>query len=95
MNTADQITAEMLAYWENAEGIETAKTVVMHAPAGQEAVVIPCPTVHTTTDHGLVVRVPWVLFEIDLAHLAQGGTLWLSTWGGLPPHSIEVQEPVR
>ena len=42
-----------------------------------------------------VVRVGWKPNEIELAQLAQGGTLWLSTWGGLPPHSLEVQAPGR
>lgn len=58
---------------------------------------VPCPAVHTTdfTRDAVVVRVPWQLDEIELMHLAQGGTLWLSTWGGLPPHQLEVQEPVR
>lgn len=93
MDTANQITPEMLAYWQHAEGVQEARPIVMTAPAGLEDVVIPCPTVQTRTDHGLVVRVPWVLNEIDLAHLAQGGTLWVSVWGGLPPHSVQVQEP--
>lgn len=41
--------------------------------------------------NGNVVRVPWQLDEIELMHLATGGTLWLSTWGGLPPHALFVQ----
>lgn len=59
----------------------------------------PCPAIITTTDdpHGVdgrtVVRVPWQLSEIELTHLAHGGTLWLSTWGGLPAHSLDVQAP--
>jgi hypothetical protein len=66
--------------------------------AADDPTFTPCPGLITndlTTDvgGGAVVRVPWVLDEIDLAHLAKGGTLWLSTWGGLPPHMLEVQEP--
>jgi len=58
----------------------------------------PCPAIRTrVTDtgvgEGLVVRVPIQLDEIELAGLAKGGTLWLSTWGGLPPWFIEVQHP--
>lgn len=41
--------------------------------------------------NGNVVRVPWQLDEIELVDLAKGGTLWLSTWGGLPPHALFVQ----
>jgi hypothetical protein len=60
----------------------------------------PCPALVTCDPDGSdvgggrVVRVPWQLSEIDLMHLARGGTLWLSTWGGLPPHQLEVSEPV-
>ena len=57
----------------------------------------PCRAIvtHTVEDdrHFDVVRVPWKPDEIELAHLARGGTIWLSTWGGLPPHMLEVQEP--
>ena len=59
----------------------------------------PCAAVVTTVvdEHGVVgqtvVRVPWTLSEIELMHLAKGGTIWLSAWGGLPPHMLEVQPP--
>lgn len=59
----------------------------------------PCPAIITTVadPHGVVgptvVRVAWQLDEVELMHLAKGGTLWLSTWGGLPPHQLEVQPP--
>lgn len=54
-----------------------------------------CVSIHTINEMGTehVVRVPWKPDEIELMHLAQGGTIWLSTWGGLPPHMLEVQEP--
>lgn len=60
---------------------------------------VPCPALVTTVDdpYGVVgptvVRVAYTLDEVELAHLAKGGTLWLSTWGGLPPHMLEVQPP--
>jgi len=59
----------------------------------------PCPAIITTVPDPFgkvgptVVRVPWELSEIELMHLAKGGTLWLSTWGGLPPHMLEVSAP--
>lgn len=59
----------------------------------------PCPALATIEPdpYGavgtLVTRVPWELTEIELMHLAKGGTLWLSTWGGLPPHMLHVQPP--
>jgi hypothetical protein len=54
---------------------------------------VTCDDTPGTARLDTVVRVPWTLNEIELAHLANGGTLWLSTWGGLPPHMLEVQEP--
>jgi hypothetical protein len=42
---------------------------------------------------GKVVRVPWTLDPEELAMLADGGTLWLSTWGALPIHSLMVVTP--
>lgn len=66
--------------------------------AADDETFLPCPALVTQVDDtevggGVVVRVPWQLDEIELAHLARGGTLWLSTFGGLPPHSLEVQAP--
>lgn len=67
--------------------------------AADDPETVPCPALVTEVadPHGVVgrtvVRVPWALSEIELAHLANGGTLWLSTWGGLPPHMLEVQAP--
>jgi hypothetical protein len=37
-----------------------------------------------------VTHVAYQLDEVDLANLAHGATLWLSTWGGLPIHLVEV-----
>lgn len=49
--------------------------------------VIPCPTLVSSAG---VWRVAYQLDEIEVAALAQGGTLWLSTWSQLPIHRIEV-----
>lgn len=67
--------------------------------AADDPTCAPCPAIVTEVpdEYGIigrtVVRVPWSLSEIELTHLAKGGTLWLSTWGGLPPHMLEVSEP--
>jgi hypothetical protein len=60
----------------------------------------PCPALRTLDSEidgkrsgATVVRVPWTLEPEEVEHLAAGGTLWLSTWGGLPPHMLEVQAP--
>jgi hypothetical protein len=84
------ITEADMAYWSNLNPRQT----LVSGPGEIEADIEPCPAVITDGDEfGTVVRVPWQLDEIELAHLAKGGTLWLSTWGGLPIHMIEVQAP--
>lgn len=40
-----------------------------------------------------VVRVPWQPSEEDIVAIAAGGTVWLSQWGGLSAHQLEVQCP--
>lgn len=88
MNIVNDLTAEHLAYW--AEQMD-AKPIVMKAPPGLDNC-SDCSAVATVNPVGEhVVRVAWKPDETDLAHLAAGGTVWLSTWGGLPPHMIEVQ----
>jgi hypothetical protein len=41
----------------------------------------------------VAIRVAWTLTEIDLMHLAKGGTLWLTCMGSLPAHHLHVQAP--
>lgn len=54
--------------------------------------VIPCPALICKGDMGIShkVRVLWQLNEIELAALAEGGALWITTWGGLPIHDMCV-----
>jgi hypothetical protein len=47
-------------------------------------------TPNVARDGGTMVHVAWMPDEIDLARLANGGTLWLTCWGGLPPHNLQV-----
>lgn len=76
-----------LAYWDH-----LAPIVTMWGSSDPD--VEPCPSIVTDCESGgsRVTRVPWVLDEIELMHLAKGGTLWLSIWGALPPHMLEVTE---
>lgn len=84
------ITEADMAYWAHLNP----RPAMISGPNEIEAEIAPCPAVVTDgDDFGTVVRVPWTLDEIELAHLANGGTLWLSTWGGLPIHMMEVAEP--
>lgn len=82
-----------LGYWAD---YDPKPTVIGGPPSEPDC--IPCPALitHDPERNGqMIVRVPFELDEIELAHLAQGGTLWLSTWGGLPIHMIEVQARSR
>lgn len=79
-------TPDQVAYWTERDGCEQ-RYVVMGGPE-EGADVIPCPCL-VASDVG-VVHVALRLDEIEVAALAQGGTLWLSTWGGLPIHLVEV-----
>lgn len=78
-----------LAYWADMDP----RPALISGPGEVEMNIEACPALITTTEEGPVVRVAWQLDEIELAHLAKGGTLWLSTWGGLPIHMMEVQAP--
>jgi len=65
--------------------------------AADDETFTPCPALITDdangspVGNGNVVRVPWTITDDELVELANGGTLWLSTWGGLPPHALFVQ----
>lgn len=85
------ITEADMDYWRSLNP----RPAMISGPGEVEAHIEPCPAVVTDGDGfgTTVVRVPWQLDEIELAHLAKGGTLWLSTWGGLPIHSLGVQAP--
>lgn len=89
MNPRPLIDAD-LAYWADLNP----RVATFTGPGEIEADIQPCLGLITDGDEfGTVVRVPWSLDEIELAHLAKGGTLWLSTWNGLPIHMMEVQAP--
>ena len=83
------MTEADLAYWADANP----RPATFTAPGEIEAGVDPCPGLIADSDLGKVCLVAWTLDEIELAHLACGGTLWLSTWGGLPVHRLLVQAP--
>jgi hypothetical protein len=65
-----------------------------NAPAGMEDDVEPIreTLIFDAGDH-LEISVPWEPDELDVARLARGGTVWLTTLGALFPHRIEVRGP--
>lgn len=53
----------------------------------------PCEAVvHRDPGDGItaIVTVPWELTAEEAEALIGGGTIMLSTWGGLPPHRLDV-----
>jgi len=54
--------------------------------------VFPCPVLVYDSPNGRMITVAWELNEIELMQLVEGGTLWLTTWGGLPIHTLEVKD---
>jgi hypothetical protein len=76
-------------YWRDRDGCEQHYQVIGGPEEGPD--VIPCPALVAPGVN--VVHVAMQLDEIEVAALAQGGRLWLTTWGGLPIHLIEVVAP--
>lgn len=94
MDPVTDITDRHLAYWDG----EVAAAITTFAPPDDLPGCAPCTAVVTLSNQPgneaeMVVRTPWRPSDEDLAALAAGGTVWLSTWGGLPPHMLEVQAP--
>lgn len=90
MSCPREITDADMAYWAHLNP----RRIVFTGPGEIEAGIEPAPGLVTDGDEfGQVCRIAVTLDEIEIVHLAKGGTLWLSTWGGLPPFMIEVQEP--
>lgn len=94
MIIVNDLTAQHLAYWSDYDHRVATFTAPEEQAVGIEPAVGIITQPREPADLGLpCVRVAWKPNEIELAHLARGGTIWLSTWGGLPPHMLEVQEP--
>ena len=86
------ITDEQAKWWTEHHQVEAANRGTMGGP--EEAPdVLPCPVIVGTNQGRGMVGVIWQLNEVELAQLAKGGKLWLTTYGGLPIHLLEVQPP--
>lgn len=84
------VTDDDVQLWSEQPNVTQAQRQIMLAPLELDDCA-PCGVVATiTSDDHLIVRVPLKLDEIELAQLARGGTIWLSTYGGLPPFSMVV-----
>jgi phage tail protein X len=66
---------------------------VYEAPPGLEDKVDPVEALVVEYEEWVEVSVPWEPDEIDVAKLANGGTVWLTVVGALFPHRIEVRLP--
>lgn len=92
-----EATDEQLAHWRARDGVECQPAVIGGPDEAPD--VVPCPAIISAVvidvdgepKVGALHHVAYKLDEIELAHLAKGGTLWLSTWGGLPIHHLEVE----
>lgn len=90
-------TAEHLAYWRRDDQLVEPFVQVIGGPE-EGPDVNPCPTaisahVDDLGNRSVEYHIPLRLDEIELAHMAQGGTLWLTTYGVIPIHRVEVQAP--
>lgn len=87
-----EITEADLAYWYD-RGDRDQHAVRIGGPPS-EPDCIPCPGIAAADgDVRPVIRLAVELNEIELAHLARGGTLWFSSYGALPVHQWEVVGP--
>lgn len=91
MSAPRELVDADFCYW--ADYAPRAATFAADDPTIEACAAIVTTVNDTDVGGGQVVRVPIALDEIEIVHLAKGGTLWLSTFGGLPPFQIEVQAP--
>jgi hypothetical protein len=78
------ITADDLEFWADRNPQPARYT----APGEIDEGIEPCPALNLSEGE---IAVPWALDEIELAHLAKGGTLWLVVRGYLPVHGLFVE----
>lgn len=87
------VSPEHVAWWFETPGSEPVATNI-RPPAGMTGVGTVQAVVTTDPDSGLQhVHIPWQPDPDDIAHLASGGTLWVSCIGGVAPMSVAVQPP--
>lgn len=94
MKIVDEFTDADVQYWRDLDPQPAVFQVPQDMPNCDPAKAIITRSNFEADPEGVpVVRVAWQPDEVELAHLAKGGKIWLSTWGGLPPHMLEVAPP--
>lgn len=81
------------AYFRSSEGIAEATVATFRAPPDMDNCTDAGAVLTKNAEGQIIVRVPWKISDDEILALLSGGTIWLSTWGGLPPHMLEVQPP--
>lgn len=76
-----------ITYWEQRDGRPQNPVLITDQP---EENTTPCPALLSIDDGQAVGHVAYDLSPDELAELVRGGRLWLTTWGGVPIHRVEV-----
>ncbi|MDP1795202.1 MAG: hypothetical protein Q8K63_13785 [Acidimicrobiales bacterium] len=85
------ITGRRLAYWQSDPTIARIQPLTIGGPP-EEPDCEPVPAIATVSGEGDgIFRVGLTAGDVATTMLAQGGLLWLSMWGRVAPHSLEVQ----
>lgn len=87
MEIINELTDEQVAYWEGGKRIQ------LKAPPDSTDVTDCMGVITGLNTDDKEIHVAWKPNEIELMRMAQGGTIWLTCVGSLPPHRVEVQAP--
>lgn len=90
MNMIEATDAQVAAWADANGGIVPIRRTIGGPAEGPD--VIPCPAL-VTVDIAAGVPIFHVGYQLDeneLATLNAGGTLWMTTWGGLPIHRLDA-----
>lgn len=94
MNIINDLDETHLSYWSGRETEVRTFTAPDEISVGIEPAVGVVTEPTDVADLNMpTVRVAWRPSGEDLRDLQEGGCIWLSCWGGLPPHMLEVQPP--
>lgn len=86
-----QTSPETISEIERTESTRLTQVIVggpEEQPPGDEIQILPCPALIDHTNNCIYVE--YQLNELEVAALAHGQSLWLTVWGGLPIHRLNV-----